>query len=86
MTVQLTTEREQRIQATIHSGVQEVVDAAIAAVEQRAVPGFDGTEAELETFLLAGMESPEVPEDEFWGSVDHATGAMLAEHQTRVHP
>jgi hypothetical protein len=29
------------------------VDAAIAAVEQRAVPGFDGTDAELESLLLA---------------------------------
>lgn len=41
------------------------MDAAIAAAEQRAVPGFDGTETELETLLLAGMESPELPEDEF---------------------
>jgi Arc/MetJ-type ribon-helix-helix transcriptional regulator len=90
MTVQLTTEQERRIQAIIHSGayetVQDVVDAAIAAVEQRAVPGFHGTEAELETLLLSGMESPELPEDEFWDSVDRATDAMLAEHQTRVHP
>jgi Arc/MetJ-type ribon-helix-helix transcriptional regulator len=90
MTVHLTTEQEQRIQAIIHRGayetVQDVVDAAIAAVEQRAVPGFDGSEAELETLLLAGMESPELPEDEFWVSVDHATDAMLAEHKTRVHP
>jgi hypothetical protein len=40
----------------------------------------------LETLLLAGMESPELPEDEFWGSVDHATDAMLTEHKTRVNP
>ena len=90
MTVHLTTEQEQRIQAFIHSGayetVQDVADAAIAAVEQRAVLGFDGTEAELETLLLEGMDSPELPDDEFWGSADHATDAMLAEHTTRVHP
>jgi Arc/MetJ-type ribon-helix-helix transcriptional regulator len=90
MTVHLTTEQEQRIQAIIHSGaygtVQDVMDAAIAAVEQRAGPGFDGTEAELEALLLAGMDSPEIPEDEFWNSVDHATNAMLAEHQARVRP
>jgi len=82
MTVRLTNEQEQRIQAIIHSGayetVQDVVDAAIAAVEQRAVPGFDGTEAELEALLLAGMDSPEIPEGEFWSSVEHATDAMLA--------
>jgi Arc/MetJ-type ribon-helix-helix transcriptional regulator len=90
MTVHLTAEQEQRIQAIIHSGayetVQDVVDATIAGVEQRTMPGFDGTEAELETLLLAGMESPELSEDEFWGSVDHATDAMLAEHKTRVYP
>jgi hypothetical protein len=54
--------------------------------EQRAVPGFDGPEAELETLLLAGMESPELPEDEIWDSTDRVTGAMLAEHKTRAHP
>jgi hypothetical protein len=62
------------------------VDAAIGAVEQRAVPRFDGADAELESLLLAGMDSPEIPEDEFRSSVDHATDAMLAEHQVRVHP
>ena len=89
MTVNLTTEQEQRIQAIIHSGayetVQDVVDAAISVVEQRAVPVFDGTEAELEALLLAGMDSPEIPEDEFWSSVDHDSDAMLAEHKVRVH-
>jgi Arc/MetJ-type ribon-helix-helix transcriptional regulator len=83
MTVHLTTEQEQRIQAIIHSGayktVQDVVDAAIAAVEQRAVRGFDGTEAELEGLLPGGMDSTELPEDEFWNSVDPATDVALAE-------
>jgi Arc/MetJ-type ribon-helix-helix transcriptional regulator len=90
MTVHLTTEQERRIQAIIHAGayetVQDVVDAAIASVEQRAAPGFDGTEAELEALLLAGMESREIPEDEFWSSVDRATDAILSEHQARVRP
>jgi Arc/MetJ-type ribon-helix-helix transcriptional regulator len=90
MTVHLTTEQEQRIQAIIHTGayetVQDVVDAAIAIVEQRAVPGFGGTEAELEVLLLAGMDSPEIPDDEFWSSVDHATDAVPAERQTRARP
>lgn len=48
--------------------------------EQRAVPAFEGTEAELEALLLAGMDSPEIPENEFWSSVDHVTDAMLAAH------
>jgi Arc/MetJ-type ribon-helix-helix transcriptional regulator len=90
MTVHLTTEQERRIQAIIHTGafetVQDVVDAAIAAVEQRSVPGFDGAEAELEALLLAGIDSPEMPEEQFWSSVDRATDAMLAEQQARVHP
>jgi len=90
MTVQLTTEQEQRIQAIIHSGpyetVQDVVDAAIAAVEQSAAPGFNGTEAEPEALLLAGLDSPDIPEDEFWSSVGQATDAMLAEHKASVHP
>jgi len=90
MTVQLTTEQEQRIQAIIHSGaygtVQDVVDAAIAAVEQSAVPGFNGAEAELEALLLAGLDSPDIPEDEFWSSVGQATDSMLAEHKASVHP
>jgi Arc/MetJ-type ribon-helix-helix transcriptional regulator len=83
MTVHLTTEQERRIRAIIHSGayetVQDVVDAAIAAVEQRAAPGFDGTGAELEALLRAGIDAPELPEDKFWNSVDHATDAILAE-------
>jgi hypothetical protein len=62
------------------------VDGAIAAVEQRTVPGFDGTETELETLLLAGMDLPELPENEFWSSVDHETDAMLVDHQSRLHP
>lgn len=82
MTVHLTTEQERRIQAIIHTGA----DAAIAAVEQRSVPGFDGAEAELEALLLAGIDSPEMPEEQFWSSVDRATDAMLAEQQARVHP
>lgn len=90
MTVHLTTEQERRIQAIIHSGaygtVHDVMDAAIAVVEQRAVPGFDGIEAELEALLLAGLDSPEFTEDEFWSSVEHATNAMLAEQQARVRP
>ncbi len=61
------------------------MDAAIAAVEQRAVPGFDGTDAELESLLLAGMDSPEMTQYAFWSSIDQVTGDMLAEHQARVH-
>jgi Arc/MetJ-type ribon-helix-helix transcriptional regulator len=90
MTVHLTPEQEQRVEAILHSGayqtIEDVVEAALTAVEQRAAPGFEGTEEELEALLVAGLNSAEIPEDEFWTSVDRTTDAMLAEHKTRVHP
>ena len=60
--------------------------AALTAVEQRAGPGFDGTQVELEDLLLAGMDSSELQEEEFWTSVDQTTGATFAEHKASVHP
>ncbi|HVW09336.1 MAG TPA: hypothetical protein VHC90_12180 [Bryobacteraceae bacterium] len=46
MAVLLTPEQEQRIQAIIHSGayqsVDDVVEAAISAVEQRSDADFEG--------------------------------------------
>ncbi len=90
MTVHLTPEQEQRIEAIIHSGayqtIEDVVEAALTAVEQRAVPGFDGTEEELEALLVAGVNSAEIPEEEFWASVDRMTDAIIAEHKTSVNP
>ena len=84
MTIHLTQEQEQRIHAVIHSGaygtIEDVVEAALTAVEQRAEPGFDGTEEELEGLLLSGMESEEIDEGAFWDSVDRTTNAMLVEH------
>lgn len=50
-------------------------------MEQRAIPGFDGAEEELEARLLAGVNSVEIPEEEFWASVNQTTDAMLAEHK-----
>lgn len=82
MTVRLTPEQEQRIQAIIHSGayesVDDVVEAALTAVEQRAHPDFEGTEAELEAMLLTALDSPELSETEFWRDVNRETDAMLA--------
>jgi hypothetical protein len=46
MTIHLTPEQEPRVQAVISRGAyqsaDEVVEAALAAVEQRTVPGFCG--------------------------------------------
>jgi Arc/MetJ-type ribon-helix-helix transcriptional regulator len=47
ITIHLTPEQERRVQDVIRRGaydsVEEVVDAALAAVEQRTVPGFAST-------------------------------------------
>src|SRR5437588_12146581 len=72
MTINLTKEQERRIQAVINCGayqsVEDVVEAALTAVEQRIVPGFSGTQEELDTLLAEGLASKEIAEEEFWGS------------------
>lgn len=86
MTIHLTPEQERRVQAVISRGayesVDQVVDAALAAVEQCTVPGFAGTQQDLDTLLAEGLTSEELPEDEFWRSLNKQTGALLAEHKT----
>jgi hypothetical protein len=58
------------------------VHAGWNAVEQRSVPGFEGTQAELDALLAEGLASKELTEDEFWRSVITQTDALLAEHKT----
>jgi Arc/MetJ-type ribon-helix-helix transcriptional regulator len=86
MTIHLTPEQERRIKAVIHRGaydsIEEVMDAALAAVEQRTVSGFQGTADELNTLLAEGLASRELTETEFWDSVNRQTDAMLAEHKS----
>jgi Arc/MetJ-type ribon-helix-helix transcriptional regulator len=86
MTIHLTPEQEQRIQAVINRGayesVEEVVEAALTAVEQRIVPGFSGTQEELDTLLAEGLASKEITEDEFWSSVNKQTDTMVVERKT----
>jgi Arc/MetJ-type ribon-helix-helix transcriptional regulator len=86
MTIHLTPEQERRIQAVLRRGayqsVEEVVEAALTAVEQRTVPGFAGTPEELDTLLAEGLSSKQLTEDEFWSSVSKQTDALLAEHKT----
>jgi Arc/MetJ-type ribon-helix-helix transcriptional regulator len=87
MTIHLTPEQERRIQAVMRRGsyesVEEVVEAALTAVEQRTVPGFAGTQEELDVLLAEGLASKQLTEGEFWSSVSQQTDAMLAEHKTR---
>lgn len=74
MTLELTPEQEHRIQALLESGaygsVQEVVDACLSAYMQNTELHFEGAPEELEGLLLEGLNSPELSEKEFWGSVD----------------
>jgi Arc/MetJ-type ribon-helix-helix transcriptional regulator len=86
MTIDLTPEQERRIQAVILRGsyesVDAVVEAALAAIEQRASLGFHDTEEEMEASLAAGLASKELTEDEFWETVNKRTDAMLADRQS----
>jgi hypothetical protein len=47
MPIHLTPEQERRVQAVVSRGAydspEEVVEAALAAIEQRSLPGFTGT-------------------------------------------
>jgi Arc/MetJ-type ribon-helix-helix transcriptional regulator len=85
MNIHLTPEQERRVQAVISCGayqsVEEVVEAALAAVEQRTVPGFTGTPDELDALLAEGLASKELTEAEFWGSVNKQTEALPAERK-----
>jgi hypothetical protein len=72
----------QRHTAVSEESVEEVVEAALTAVEQRTVPGFAGTPEELDTLLAEGLASKQLTEDEFWSSISKRTNALLAEHKT----
>jgi hypothetical protein len=67
-----------------NKSVEEVVEAALTAVEQRTVPGFAGTPEELDTLLAEGLASRQrqLTEDVFWSCVSKRTDALLAEHKT----
>jgi len=90
MTINLTPEQERRLQAVMSRGayesVEEVVDAALAAVEQRTLPGFAGTPDELDALLAEGLASNELTETDFWHSVNKRTDILLAEHKTGLRP
>ena len=89
MTIHLTAEQERRVRDVISRGaygsVEEVVEAALAAVEQRSTPGFEGTPEELEALLAEGLASKELSEDEFWDSAIARTDALIAHHKLGSH-
>ena len=86
MMIHLTPDQERRIQAVIDKGaydsVEEVVEAALAAVEQRVVPGFSGSQEELEALLLEGLASKTMSEEEFWSSFKRETKTLLEQHKS----
>jgi len=89
MAIQLTPEQEQRIQAVVNAGAypstEEALDAAVAAVEIAAAPGFEGTHEELEALLKEGQNSGELIEadEAFWNQLRAETDQMVVEHQAR---
>jgi hypothetical protein len=87
MAIQLTPEQEQRIvvNAGAYPSTEEALDAAVAAVEIAAAPGFEGTKAELEALLAEGQNSGEPVEvdEAFWNRLRADTDQMVADHQAR---
>jgi Arc/MetJ-type ribon-helix-helix transcriptional regulator len=86
MTIHLTPEQERRLQAVLSRGaynsVEELVEAALTAVEQRAISGFAGTPEELDTLLAEGLASKQLTEDDFWSSVNKQTDVLLSERNS----
>jgi putative addiction module CopG family antidote len=89
MTIHLTPEQERRVQAVLHRGayesVEEVVEAALTAVEQRAIRGFEGTQEDLDALLAEGLASPEIDEEAFWESVNRRIEVLRTEHEAGPH-
>jgi Arc/MetJ-type ribon-helix-helix transcriptional regulator len=87
MPIQLTPEQEHRIQAVVNAGAypstEEALNAAVAAVEIAAAPGFEGTLEELEALLAEGLDSGEpIEADEtYWNRLTQETDKLVAEHQ-----
>ena len=90
MTINLTPEQESRLQAIMSRGayasVEEVVEAALTAVEQRTLPGFAGTPDELDTLLSEGLASKEFAETGFWSSVNQGIDGLLARQKSGSRP
>lgn len=89
MAIQLTPDQEKRIQAIVNAGgypsAEEALDAAVAAVEIAAAPGFEGTQDELEVLLLEGLNSGEAVEidEAYWNHLRAETDGLAREHLSR---
>ncbi len=89
MAIQLTPDQEQRIQAIVSAGAypsaEEALDAAVAAVEVAATPGFEGSQEQLDKMLLDGLNSGEAAQvdDAYWSRLRAETDAIAREHLVR---
>ena len=87
MPLQLTPEQERRIRAVVETGAcsspEEAIDAAVAAVELAAAPGFEGTAEELDALLIEGLTSGEPLEvdDDYWKRLRAETDSMLRDQR-----
>jgi len=90
MAIQLTPDQEQRIQAIVEAGTypsaEEALDAAVAAVEIAAAPGFEGSREEIENMLLDGIDSGEAAQvdEAYWSRLRAETDAIAGEHLKRA--
>jgi hypothetical protein len=66
--------------------LRRLLDAALAAVEQRTLPGFAGTPDELDALVAEGLASKDLTETDFWDSVNQRTDILLAERKTGLLP
>jgi hypothetical protein len=75
-----------RVRAVIGRGaygsIEELVEAALAAVEQSSAPGFEGTQEQLDALLVEGLASEQLNEDEFWSSVTTRTTTLVTKQKT----
>ncbi len=92
MAIQLTDEQEQRLQAAVTAGAyptaEAALDAALSAVENATVHGFEGTREQLAELLAEGLNSGEAVEanDEFWQRIAARTDARLTGYRTGGNP
>ena len=89
MSLQLTSEQEERIRTVVNAGAyrsaEEALDAAVSAVETAAGPDFEGSAEELEALLLSGLDSgkPVVADKHFRDRLRAETDQMARDHRAR---
>jgi hypothetical protein len=62
--------------------IRTLEKSRLAAVERRTVPGFAGTQEELNALLAEGLASKLLTEAEFWGAANAQTDSLPVEHKS----